>query len=108
MKLVNNLAVAFLGALLATGCTVTDDTSNDGGTTDGGGKDTAVTPTDTGSPGDVATDTPSDVSKDPCGDCLKANCAAEITACASRGRARRWARRSAGRRGRAGARRSRR
>ena len=32
MKLVNTLAVAFLGALLATGCTVTDDTSNDGAT----------------------------------------------------------------------------
>ena len=87
MKLVNSLVVAFLGTLMAAGCTVTDDTSTDGGpTTDGGGTDT--TPSgDTGG-SDAAKDTAvSETTGDTggdagsCGDCVTANCKTEYTAC---------------------------
>jgi hypothetical protein len=82
MKLVNSLAVAFLGALMVTGCTVTDDTGTDGGT-DGGtdtltSGDTAKTDTlttDTAT-GETASETGTD-----CPTCVTSKCNSEITAC---------------------------
>ncbi len=80
MKLHNMLAVATLGALLATGCTVTD-ASSDGGTE--GGTDTGTAVVDTGAAVDSATDTPAETATDPsCAACRTAKCATEGTACA--------------------------
>lgn len=84
MKLVNSLVVAFLGTLMATGCTVTDDTSTDGGTNDGGGTDT--TPVgDTGGAKDTAvSETSADTGGDAsgtCGSCVSSHCLSEYTAC---------------------------
>lgn len=87
MKLVNSLVVAFLGTLMAAGCTVTDDAGTDGGT-DAGGTDTLVSgdtaKTDTLTTGDTAPgETAGDTSVS-CEACTNDKCKTESTACAGK------------------------